>query len=89
MCRAERHGSGEFQRVGSTTLSMAIGFSPLVATKFPIGGHRFSPLVAIRCPHWWPAFLPTGVGFAGSGQGRDPLPGGCLGEPVAVLPVSD
>src|SRR5437868_737182 len=41
-------------------MSMAIGFSPLAATKFPTGGHRFSPLVAIRCPHWWPSNLPTG-----------------------------
>ena len=38
---------------------MAIGFSPLAATKFPTGGHHFSPLVAIRCPHWWPSNLPT------------------------------
>ncbi len=30
---------------------MAIGFSPLVATKFPTGGHHFSPLVAIVSPH--------------------------------------
>jgi hypothetical protein len=38
---------------------MAIGFSPLAATKFPTGGHRFSPLVAIGSPHWWPSSLPT------------------------------
>jgi ketosteroid isomerase-like protein len=70
-------------------MSMAIGFSPLAATKFPTGGHRFSTLVAIRCPHWWPLNLPTRVGFAGSGQGPHPFPGGCLGESVAVLPVGD
>ena len=32
-------------------MSMAIGFSPLVATKFPTGGRYFSPLVAIVSPH--------------------------------------
>jgi hypothetical protein len=37
---------------------MAIGFSPLAATKFPTGGHHFSPLVAIRSPRWWPSNLP-------------------------------
>ena len=56
-------------RAGSPTLprrtdrprgvSMAIGFSPLAATKFPTGGHHFSPLVAIGSPQWWPSFLPT------------------------------
>jgi hypothetical protein len=30
---------------------MAIGFSPLAATKFLTGGHRFSPVVAIKSPH--------------------------------------
>jgi hypothetical protein len=70
-------------------VSMAIGFSPLAATKFPTGGHQMSPLVAIRCPHWWPSNLPTGGGFRGSGQRPHPFPGGCLGEPIAVLPVGD
>ena len=69
-------------------MSMAIEFSPTAATKFPTGGHHFSPLVAIRCPHWWPSFLPTGD-EVGSGQGRHPLAGGRLGEPVAVLSVGD
>jgi hypothetical protein len=32
------------------TLSMAIEFSPFVATKFPIGGHLFSPLAATNLP---------------------------------------
>ena len=54
-----------------------------------------SPLVAIISPRWWPSNLPTrGHRFSppassGSGQGRHPLAGGCLGEPVAVLAVSD
>jgi hypothetical protein len=43
-------------------LSMAIEFSPLAATKFPAGGHHFSPLVAIESPRSWPSFLPGGVG---------------------------
>ena len=30
--------------------SMAIGFSPLAATKFPTGGHHFSPLAATNLP---------------------------------------
>ena len=68
---------------------MAIGFSPVVATKFPIGGHRFSPLVAIRSPHWWPSISPPVVGVAGSGQGPHPFAGGRLGEAVAVLAVGD
>ena len=56
-------------------LSMAIGFSPLAATKFPTGGHHFSPLVAIRCPHWWPSNLPTGaLGSGGQVRGLTPLP---------------
>ena len=67
---------------------MAIGFSPLAATKFPTGGHLFSPLVAIGSPHWWPSNLPTGW-VAGSGQGHHSFAGGRLSEPVAVLPVSD
>jgi len=50
---------------------------------------RNSPLVAIVSPRWWPSNLPTGGGFGGSGQGPHPFPGGCLGEPVAVLPVGD
>jgi hypothetical protein len=51
---------------------MAIGFSPLVATKFPTRGHRFSPLVAIISPHWWPSFLPGGE--SGQVRGFTPLP---------------
>ena len=55
-----------------------------------------SPLVAIVSPRWWPSdlpirghrFSPRGVG-SGSGQGRHPLAGGCLGESVAVLAVGD
>ncbi len=31
-------------------VSMAIEFSPLAATNFPIGGHLFSPLVATNLP---------------------------------------
>jgi hypothetical protein len=31
-------------------VSMAIGFSPLAATKFPTGGHLFSPLAATNLP---------------------------------------
>jgi hypothetical protein len=61
---------------------MAIEFSPLAATKFPTGGHLFSPLVATN--------LPTNRVWAiGSGEGLDPLSGGCLGESVAVLAVGD
>ena len=48
----------------------------------PTGGHVFSPLVAIESPHH------QGCGV-GSGQGLDPLAGGCLGEPVAVLAFGD
>ncbi len=60
---------------------MAIGFSPLAATKFPTGGHHFSPLVAIKSPH---------QGWVGSsGQGHHPFAGGRLRQPVAVLPVGD
>ena len=63
-------------------LSMAMCFSPLVATKFPTGGHRFSPVVAIESPHR--------VGLrVRSGQGHHSFAGGGLSEPVAVLPVSD
>ena len=61
---------------------MAIGFSPLVATKFPTGGHRFSPLVAIESPHQQGC-------DRGSVQGRDSFPGGRLRESVAVLSVCD
>ena len=69
-------------------VSMAIGFSPLAATKFPTGGHHFSPLVAGISPGSWPSFLPT-RGRGGSGQRHHPFAGGRLGEPVAVLPVGD
>ena len=35
----------------------------------------------MRSPHWWPSFLPSrGLGSR-LGEGRHPLPGGCLGEP--------
>jgi hypothetical protein len=61
---------------------MAIGFSALVATKFPAGGHLFSPLVAIESPHQQGC-------DRGSVQGHDSFAGGGLGEPVAVLPVGD
>jgi hypothetical protein len=61
---------------------MAIGFSPLTATEFPIRGHHFSPLVAMESPH-------RGGAAGGSGQGPHPLAGGRLGEPVAVLPVGE
>jgi hypothetical protein len=67
---------------------MAIGFSPLAATKFPIGGHRFSPLVAIKSPHVAIISPQRGLG-RGSGQGPHPLAGGRLGEAVAVLAVGD
>jgi hypothetical protein len=70
-------------------MSMAIGFSPAVATKFPTGGHQISPLVAIISPHWWPSNVPTWGESRGSGQGLDPLSGGCLREPVAVLALGD
>ena len=63
-------------------VSMAIGFSPLVATRFPTGGHHFSPLVAIESPHSWDEVRV-------SGQRLDPLAGGRLGEPVAVLAFCD
>ncbi len=68
---------------------MAIGFSPVVATEFPTGGHRFSPLVAIESPHSWPSILPIRGLVGVSGQGLDPLAGGRLREPVAVLAVGD
>jgi hypothetical protein len=55
-------------------LSMAIGFSPLAATKFPTGGHHFSPLVAIRSPHPWPSNLPTRNSGRGQVRGLTPLP---------------
>jgi hypothetical protein len=71
------------------TVSMAIGFSPTAARKFPTGGHLFSPLVAIRSLRWWPSFLPTRGGPRGRVRGLTPLPGGRLGEPVAVLTVGD
>lgn len=49
----------------------------------------FSPLVANLISHWWPSFLLSeGLG-ACSGQGLDPLAGGRLREPVALLAVSD
>ena len=63
-------------------MSMAIEFSPTAATNFPTGGHVFSPLVATN--------LPTNRDERfGSGQGLDPLAGGRLREPVAVLAVGD
>jgi hypothetical protein len=68
---------------------MAIGFSPLVATKFPTGGHRFSPLVAIKSPHVAIVSPRAGGWGEGSGQGPHPLAGGGLREAVAVLAVGD
>ena len=47
----------------------------------PTGGHHCSPLVAIRSPHSWPSFLPTGDAGRGSGQGPHPLAGGRSREP--------
>jgi len=85
---SSRDGSARVRALQRRLMSMAIGFSPRVATKLPTGGHRFSPLVAIKSPHWWPSNLPTG-GAVGSVQGPHPLAGGRLGEPVAVLPVGD
>jgi hypothetical protein len=67
---------------------MAIGFSPLAATKFPVGGRHFSPLVATKFPVGGHRFSPPGIG-SGSGQGPHSFAGGCLGEPVAVLAVGD
>jgi hypothetical protein len=60
---------------------MAIEFSPLAATNFPTGGHVFSLLVATN--------FPTNrlTGLLCLGEWLDPLAGGGLGEPVAVLPV--
>ena len=56
----------------------------------PIRGHDFSPLVAMVSPHWWPSNLPTiRDARAWSGQGLDPLAGGRLSEPVAVLAFGD
>ena len=52
-------------------LSMAIGFSPLAATKFPTGGHHFSPLVAIRSPQLVAMISPPG--WAGFRSGASPL----------------
>ncbi len=62
---------------------MAIEFSPTAATNFPTGGHYFSPLVATN--------LPTNrfACFRCLGEWLDPLAGGRLREPVAVLPVGD
>ena len=61
---------------------MAIEFSPTAATNFPTGGHLFSPLVATNLP----TIRVVGVRL---GQGLDPLAGGRLGEPVAVLAFGD
>jgi hypothetical protein len=55
-------------------VSMAIGFSPVVATKFPTGGHHFSPLVAIESPHPWPSFLPSRELGSFQVRGFTPLP---------------
>ncbi len=60
-----RHGAVYDQTM--SYLSMAIGFSPLVATKFPAGGHHFSPLVAVKSPH-------RGLGRGGQVRGLTPLP---------------
>ena len=52
---------------------MAIGFSPLAATKFPTGGHHFSPLVAIKSPHV-AIKSPHGGWGVGQVRGLTPLP---------------
>ena len=54
------------REVRRAAVSMAICFSPTTARKFPAGGHRFSPLVAIKSPH-------EGVG-RGQVRGFTPLP---------------
>jgi len=57
--------------------------SPQLRPSFlPARGHDFSPLVAIVSPH-------RGVSGWGSVQGRHPLAGGCLREPVAVLAIGE
>ena len=52
---------------------------------------RISPLVAIFSPRWWPRISPpTDWLVCGVlGEWSDPLPGGGLREPVAVLAVGD
>jgi hypothetical protein len=54
-------------------MSMAIGFSPLAATKFPTGGHHFSPLVAIKSPRV-AIKSPHGGWGVGQVRGLTPLP---------------
>ena len=77
-----RHALSRLAVGGRTTVSMAIEFSPTMATNFPTGGHLFSPLVATN--------LPTDrVWVRELGQGLDPLAGGGLREPVAVLAFGD
>jgi hypothetical protein len=49
----------------------------------------FSPAAAIGSPHWRTRFLPAGCDLRASGQGRHPLAGGRLGEPVAIGAVGD
>ncbi|MGZ6564692.1 MAG: hypothetical protein ACXVH1_35010, partial [Solirubrobacteraceae bacterium] len=71
---------GVSERVAA--LSMAIGFSRLVATKILTGGHRFSPLVAIESPHQQGC-------DRGSVQRPHSFSGGRLRESVAVLAVCD
>jgi hypothetical protein len=67
----------------SRRVSMAIEFSPTAATNFPNGGHYFSPLVATNLP------TNRSTCFRCLGEWSDPLAGGRLREPVAVLPVGD
>jgi hypothetical protein len=74
------------------------------ARRWRVNGHLFLPTRGHEIPHWWPSFLPGGghrmsplvaivsphvLGSRGLGQGRHPLAGGGLGEPVAVLAVGD
>ncbi len=72
-------------------LALTLGISPVNGhLVLPNCGHRFSPLVAMVSPHWWPLNLPTVViAGCGSGQGPHPFAGGRLSEPVAVLAVGD
>jgi hypothetical protein len=72
-------------RTGVLTHDMTVNGHLFLPTR----GHRFSPVVAIECPHSWPSFLPTWLGSRGLGQGPHPLAGGRLREPVAVLAVGD
>ncbi len=70
----------------------------LVRLLFGVNGHRVLPNGGHEFPHWWPLFLPAGGHesphqqiclFPVLGEWLDPLAGGRLREPVAVLPVGD